>query len=161
MSANWCKNCKYHGTPTPKEDTPWSPGYCRKHNCFAGVTACNDYEPDLKIGRILKDCPFCGGEAEIRPTHCNQLEDDEGPYKARCTRCGAATTPRKTEEAAALAWEERTEVEDRELNEVIKQIKERYKNAKKTEYVRDPLGYAIYNTWTEREGQKKKSGGYK
>ena len=69
--------------------------------------------------------------------------------------------PRETEEAAALAWEERTEVEDRELNEVIKQIKERYKNAKKTEYVRDPLGYAIYYTWTEREGQKKKRGGYK
>ena len=57
----------------------------------------------------LKNCPFCGGEAEM-VVYTNYNDD----YAVRCTKCGA-TVPiwRETREEAARQWNKRFDVIDK------------------------------------------------
>lgn len=50
----------------------------------------------------LKPCPFCGGEAEIKPNNI-------GDFFAMCSGCGASTSDIKCEleESAARRWNTR------------------------------------------------------
>ena len=101
-----------------------------------------------KIEWILKDCPFCGGEARLRGT------PEENLYWVTCKRCGAATMVKETENEAAAAWDERIEYKSRDMDQTIKAIQQKYNEAKKNECIKDPLGYALYYTWKDREREK-------
>ena len=101
-----------------------------------------------KIEWILKDCPFCGGEARLGSS------PDESWYWVTCKRCSAATMVKETEQEAVALWEERLEDRDRDVSRVIKTIRQKLKEAKQNECINDPLGYALYNTWKDRERDK-------
>lgn len=106
-----------------------------------------------KIEWILKECPFCGGEAMLQKTH---LCSEGGPYWATCKRCGASTMLKSTENEAAAAWDERIEYKNRDMDRTIKAIQQKYNEAKKNECIKDPLGYALYYAWKDREREKVK-----
>lgn len=100
-----------------------------------------------KIEWILKECPFCGGEARV-------VDPEIGVYWASCKKCGAATMPRENEYEAASLWDERIVNKDIEVSKVFDAILQRMNEAKKTECIKDPLGYALYYAWKDREREK-------
>lgn len=101
-----------------------------------------------RIEWILKDCPFCGGEAKLCKAPGGTLS------WVKCKRCAAVTTVKETEQEAVALWEERLEDRDRDLSRVFKTIRQKLKEAKQNECINDPLGYALYNTWKDREREK-------
>lgn len=60
----------------------------------------------------LKNCPFCGGEAEM--VVYNNYNNYNHDYAVHCTKCGA-TVPiwRETEEEATRQWNKRFDVTDK------------------------------------------------
>ena len=102
-----------------------------------------------KIEWILKECPFCGNEANLHDTGV-------GVYFVSCKRCGAATMPKDTEEEAAAAWDERIEYKSLDMDRTVKAIQQKYNEAKENECIKDPLGYALYHAWQDREREKVK-----
>lgn len=102
-----------------------------------------------KIEWILKECPFCGGEAFITKVA-------PGAFHASCKRCKMRSGLYNTENEAAAAWDERIEYKNRDMDRTIKAIQQKYNEAKKNECIKDPLGYALYYTWKDREREKVK-----
>lgn len=102
-----------------------------------------------KIEWILKECPFCGSDARM-------VNTGQGVWLVTCKRCHAATMAKETENEAAAAWDERLDYKNRDMDRTIKTIQQKYNEAKKNECIKDPLGYALYYTWKDREREKVK-----
>ena len=107
-----------------------------------------------KIEWILKECPFCGGEASLQERGIEQY--GRMYYDVHCLRCGAGTRGYSDENRAAAAWDERLDYKNRDKDRTIKAIQKKYNEAKKNECIKDPLGYALYYTWKDREREKVK-----
>lgn len=71
-----------------------------------------DKEMERLTGRCkqvegIKDCPFCGGKAEI--VVCNILYERENKYIVRCNDCLTETTLCESREKAVEKWNRRVE----------------------------------------------------
>ena len=100
-----------------------------------------------KIEWILKECPFCGGEAFITKVA-------PGAFHASCKRCKMRSRLSNTENEAAAAWDERLQHNSQDISRVIETILKKYNEAKTYECINDPLGYALEYTWKNREREK-------
>lgn len=58
----------------------------------------------------IKPCPFCGGQAEPRPTHINKktlMPMENSFYRMFCLDCLVQTDKYEDEQSAVEAWNER------------------------------------------------------
>lgn len=60
----------------------------------------------VKDSQILRECPFCGGEAECHQWWSATIS---GKYATVCTKCNCGTDFYETEAEAIAAWNSRAE----------------------------------------------------
>lgn len=89
-----CEKCKHYLSREERctEGQPEGYGYCREQNDYFKPTFYCGYG-ELKDGKVLarselKPCPFCGGEAEIKPT---SIYSEKG-LCVHCKDCNIHTT---------------------------------------------------------------------
>ena len=70
----------------------------------------------------LKQCPFCGGEADIH--ECADFDSDMlkvvygGMCGVHCTKCNIATLPYPREQEAIEAWNRRVEPQQKQVEQL-------------------------------------------
>ncbi len=119
----------------------------------------------------LKQCPFCGGQADISVDH-EAVKDTEGrrwAYTIVCNRCGATSGLTYLPQKAREVWNRRCRndapipdeynpaelhIGDRVWKKVVSIVDKKYAEAKKLPFVRNPLAWALYRTWKEFDDGK-------